>query len=167
MRVPSKRQSPSCTCCQSDAGTRPIRRCRGNAGCTSFPEQKTIEGSLVVHCFSRPSRGRRARVDRDTPPLVVGDNLAPIRQRQAVLQSDTLEAFAVRLTKAQRTVVQHVNGDTALVHLPVVEPAETDQVGGLRLATVCPMMDVVCVHVARVWTSREAASAVAGVQSAA
>src|SRR5262249_47967371 len=56
-----------------------------------------------------------------------------------------------------------IDGPAALVHEPVVAPAEEDEIHELRGAAVRPMTDVVGLDMAR-RASREAAAAVASLQ---
>ena len=77
------------------------------------------------------------------------------------LRRKAVERLPVRLHEAKRTIVQHLNGDAALVHEAVVAPAEQDEVRGFRLTALPPVLHMMGIDEARVRAPRKAAAAIA------
>jgi hypothetical protein len=79
---------------------------------------------------------------------------------------DAVEALAVRFEKAQCAIVQDLYHYLPLMDLAVMEAAELHKVRELGLASLCPVVNVVCVHIARVRAARKSAAAIACVERA-
>ena len=83
----------------------------------------------------------------DTLLVVFSRQLPPIGQGAAVVGRDAFERFAVRSNKAQGAVVKDLDDYIALMDLAVVEAAQLHQVRQLCFSTLCPMVDVMSVHI--------------------
>src|SRR4051794_24924770 len=75
-----------------------------------------------------------------------------------------LDAPAVRPREYEHSVVGAPDSVTALVHEPVVEAAQRDQIGEVRFAPVRPVLDVVPVAEARAIAAGEPATPIASTQ---
>jgi len=84
-----------------------------------------------------------------------------------VIWGYAVEGFAIGLQKAQRSVVELLDLNFALVNLAMMEAAELDKIRQLRFPAVGPVMYMVAVHVSRVRTAGKSAAAIACVQCAA
>jgi hypothetical protein len=70
------------------------------------------------------------------------------------------EDGAAGVSETGAAVRERLDRVAALVHEPVVAATEQEQVGELRLASPCPVLDVVCVYEAAVLAAGEAAAVV-------
>ena len=72
----------------------------------------------------------------------------------------------MRIEKPKLPARQPLDAVTTLVHEPVMPPAEEDEVVEARLASACPVLDVVSIHEALPLASGEAAAVVSPPQGA-
>ena len=100
---------------------------------------------------------------RKTRVLMIKGQLRPGRGRTRV-RWEAVERLPIWLHEAERAIVQHLNGDATLVHEAVVAPAEQDEIRGLRLAALRPVLHMMGIDEARVRAPRKAAAAIARLQ---
>ncbi len=83
---------------------------------------------------------------------------APIRR---AVRRTINERLTIGPHKPHSSIVEPFNGNAALMHQSMVEAAQAQQIGLLRLATVAPVVDVVGVHETSIRAAGEAAAFVA------
>lgn len=122
------------------------------------PSHEPVDAHSVIHRIAVPACDGRAGVDRDASFFVLPWKFVPVIDRLAVARRDAVEALTVWFQEANRAVVQYMYLDFALVHRTVVEPAERHEIRQLRLAAVSPVMNVMCIDVARIAAAWKAAT---------
>jgi len=137
-----------------------VRRFRGNFRSSSGLLKQDKHAEAIVHLFAGPPCGRCVLVDVDSLLLVIGQELPPIRKRLCVIGGHALEGFSIGLQKAQRAIIELLDLNLALMHLAVMETAKLYEVGELRFPSICPMMDMMTVHIPRVRTAGKPAAAI-------
>jgi len=82
----------------------------------------------VVVGFAIPASRRRSAIDVQVLLFVRGDQLMPISQRLRVLRQCAIERLPFRRDETNGAVIEHENHNVAFMHVPMVEPAETDEI---------------------------------------
>lgn len=124
--------------------------------------QQRCDRKIVIHAVPAPERDCGVVVDMQLLHTVSGDELAPIWlfSRFLGVGIRTVEAPSVTADEPNRSVIECLNNDIALVDLPVVEAAERDEIRGLRFAPPCPVSDMMGIDIALVGAAGESATSI-------
>lgn len=83
--------------------------------------QQHLHTQTIVAALSSPSRSRSSFIDRDAVRCVPSRQASPVGKRRSVVAQDAVERLAVRLNKAKRAIIEHLNVYRAFMNFAVVE----------------------------------------------